>query len=491
MATEGARRAPPATETSAEVDEVPVRGSITSLAPGEILEGKYQLLRKLEEGGMGVVWVAHNVGLDAHVALKLLREEGGDPEAAERLLVEARAAARLDHPGILRIFDVGRTAGGDPFLVMELLDGEALADTLGRDGFLEPVLTVRTLLPIVGALGALHARGMLHRDIKPENIFLARDDSGRWQPKLIDFGLARLGGRGGITQRGIAVGTPGYMAPEQLMGNEVDARTDLWAVCVVLYETLSGRLPFGPLTPAALLGAMLANRPRPLTEGGRIDAGLWEIVARGFERPAHRWSSALEVGRALALWLWDRGVTDDISGVSLRSTWLGEDDVRRVSHVSQVRTARFPALLAARGATAEVPTPEPAPARSEVPIEPADPPANTSGSPAPVLEEAPREARRTATLALALALAAVAAGALAIAAVRRAPQVASLPAEPQASAPVPIGEPAAPPALSAAPEVTTAAASATPAAPPRAPKRSPRGAGSVANPDADLKNPFR
>src|SRR5580704_16270378 len=201
-------------------------------AVGDTIDRKYQLVRPLEKGGMGEVWVAHNLALDVQVALKLILPEHGSELADERLLREARAAARLDHPAVVRVFDVGRAAGGEPYLVMELLEGEALAETLGREARIEPIAAVRTLLPIAGALVAMHAKGMVHRDVKPENIFFSRDDAGRTQPKLIDFGVAKLDERSGLrklTRRGALVGTPDYMSPEQVQG-QTDARADIWAL---------------------------------------------------------------------------------------------------------------------------------------------------------------------------------------------------------------------------------------------------------------------
>jgi serine/threonine-protein kinase len=333
----------------------------SAYAPGDRIADRYQLLRMLDQGGMGVVWVAHHLALDVHVALKLVRPEAGSAHAADRLLVEAQAAARLNHPAILRVIDVGKTASGDPFLVMELLEGECLADVIEREEVLDPVTTVRTILPIADALDAMHGKGILHRDVKPENIFLARTDSGRWQPKVIDFGVAKLEQRATrrITRRGMAVGTPSYMSPEQLKGEEVDGRADVWALSVVLYETLTGALPFEAETHVLLLMALLGNNPRPLSAHGVDDDELWAIVRRGLAPLDERWPSVRALGEALARWLWARGVTHDITGVALRSGWL------------DAREAPEPPRLA--------PTPPP----GETP--PAPPPRDTPPAPAPRL----------------------------------------------------------------------------------------------------------
>ena len=294
-----------------------------SHAPGERIAGKYQLIRTLDQGGMGVVWVAHHLGLDIHVALKLVRPEVESPEAVERLVLEAQAAARLRHPAIVQILDVGRTDEGDPFLVMELLDGECLADILDREGRIDVVTALRVILPIAGALQAMHAKGILHRDVKPDNIFLSRDDAGRWQPKLIDFGLARIDDRrraGRITQRGAVVGTPVYLSPERIRGEEADARDDVWALCVVLYLSVTGELPFDGDNVLDLFAALAQGEPRSLASHGVTDPALWDILRRGLSRRAARWPSMLALEEALTFELLERGATKDIAGLELRPT---------------------------------------------------------------------------------------------------------------------------------------------------------------------------
>ena len=158
--------------------------------PGQVIAQKYRLERCLGEGGQGSVWRAENLVLELPVALKLVHPEAVHGLVPDRLFREARAAAMLGHPAIVRIFDVGRTADGLPFLVMELLRGESLADELTRTERLSPARALRLLLPIADGLAAAHAERIVHRDVKPDNIFIAV--SGDWiQPKLLDFGLAR------------------------------------------------------------------------------------------------------------------------------------------------------------------------------------------------------------------------------------------------------------------------------------------------------------
>lgn len=292
-----------------------------------VIADKYQLVRRLGMGGMGVVWVAHNRVLDVHVAIKVIDlEQAQNPERiGARLLQEARAAARLAHPAICRVFDFGRTEAGDPFIVSELLHGETLGDLMATRGRVGAVQAVQLLLPVFDGLSLAHAKGIVHRDIKPDNIFLSRDDVSRLQPKLLDFGIARLvDADHQITMDGTLLGTPDYMSPEQARGEaDVDHRTDIWSAAVVLYELVSGERPFPGDNYNALLWAIVHESPRPLTETAAGDPELWAILGRALAKDRdERWGSLRELGEALARWLIDRGVTEDVCGGSLRTAWM-------------------------------------------------------------------------------------------------------------------------------------------------------------------------
>jgi serine/threonine-protein kinase len=293
--------------------------------PGDVIAGKYQLNRILGQGGMGEVWVARNRDLDADVAIKLIRAESSADDSADRLLREAQAAARLSGPAIVRVFDFGKTQYGDPYIVMELLEGEDLSHALKRRGRLSPIKAVRIMLPICQALANAHSVGIVHRDLKPENIFLAKTPGGQVQPKLLDFGVAKVGRAFStrLTQTGAMLGSPLYMSPEHARGDEVDYRADIWAFCVVLYEVITGRAPFDGKNYNAVLYAIIANEPPATTTFGAGDDNLWKAVRRGMRKdPDQRWSSMDELGRALAGWLLAHDTADDITGVSLQATWL-------------------------------------------------------------------------------------------------------------------------------------------------------------------------
>jgi serine/threonine-protein kinase len=295
--------------------------------PGMVIAQKYELGHRLGQGGMGSVWTARDRTLDIDVALKLLRRELVTPVLARRMLREARTAAKFRHPAIVRITDFGTADGGVPFLVMELLRGESLSERIRRMGRLDPDTAIQLLLPVAHGLEAAHRNSVVHRDLKPENVLLAELDSGV-QPKLLDFGVAKVEspGQTRLTSSGVAVGSPSYMSPEQAQGLEADARSDIWSFCVVLYEAVTGVLPFTHANHNGLMQCIINSDPEPLSCHGLRVPGLWPIVERGLSKdPLRRWQSMCALGRELAMWLLARGITEDATGRSLRSAWLEGD----------------------------------------------------------------------------------------------------------------------------------------------------------------------
>jgi serine/threonine-protein kinase len=326
---------------------------------GDVIAEKYELVKELAAGGMGSLWVARNLALDAEVALKLVRAEVATKELEERFLFEARILARLRHPNIVRVFDFGRSSRGDPFIVMELLIGETLGRVLERQHRLPATDALRLLLPIADALATAHQKDIVHRDIKPENVFLAEDE-GRLQPKILDFGIAKLAVHGPnteerrLTQTGVIVGSPEYLSPEQARGlEEVDHRSDIWSLSVVIYETVTGELPFDGKNYHALLRSIIEGEPNPTTELGAGDQALWDLVRVGLAKePADRYATMRELGTAFARWLYSHGVEEDVCGHSLKSTWLvsGPD----MPALGRARLSTMP------GPTTTPPTPLPA-----------------------------------------------------------------------------------------------------------------------------------
>ncbi len=236
---------------------------------GQTVAEKYFVHQLLGRGGMGQVYKATHLTLDRPVVLKILdRSLLADPSIVQRFHREARAASRLNHPNSISVIDFGQAADGVLFIAMEYLPGRSLARVIAEEFPLEPARIVKIGSQILAALTEAHALGILHRDLKPENVMVeSRRDEADFV-KVLDFGIAKLnepGEAGGprLTQAGMVCGTPGYMSPEQARGEEVDARGDLYSVGVILYELVTGKLPFEAETPIALVSKVLVELPTP------------------------------------------------------------------------------------------------------------------------------------------------------------------------------------------------------------------------------------
>jgi len=269
--------------------------TIATLPAGHTV-GRYRLLGVLGAGGMGTVYRAHDSRLARDVALKFLPPHlSAQPGARERLLVEARAAAGLEHPNVCSIHEIGETADGRPFIAMPCYEGETLKERLGREP-LGSEEAVSIASQIARGLAAAHARGIVHRDVKPGNVMLCADGTVR----LLDFGLAKVSDVS-ITGPNVTPGTIAYMSPEQARGAVVDTRTDLWSLGVVLYEMLAGRRPFPQEDHRMVIQAIVHERPTPIGQRRSGTPGwLAHLVERLLEKePGLRYQSADELLRDL------------------------------------------------------------------------------------------------------------------------------------------------------------------------------------------------
>jgi len=268
---------------------------------GQLLDGSYEVLRVIGEGGMGRVYEARHTRLHTkRFAVKLLHHElARQPDVVTRFQREAEAASVLTHPNVVGVYDVNTSADGRPYIVAELLQGEDLGSHLDRVGKLSTVDAVHIVRQVCHALGAAHASGIVHRDVKPENVFLAGPNA---TVKVLDFGISKvLETSDGLTKTGTVMGTPDYMAPEQARGDRVDSRADIYAVGAILYRALTGRKPFEGNDAMSILTAVLTQEPeRPSTLNPKIPLSLELIVQQTMAKtPSQRFATMEALEQAL------------------------------------------------------------------------------------------------------------------------------------------------------------------------------------------------
>jgi eukaryotic-like serine/threonine-protein kinase len=280
------------------------------LQAGDLISGKYRLLRLLGSGGMGSVWAARNELTDRDFAIKFLHPKLADnKEALQRFFLEARACGQIKHPAVVDVYDMGQAEDGSPYLVMELLEGEGFDQRLSRAGCFRPSEAAMWIAFVSRGLEEAHVRGLVHRDLKPGNIFFALDDRGDVIPKLLDFGVSKATGTTPngeaelvLTSTGAVLGSPAYMSPEQARGDgDVDGRSDVWSLGVILYEALTGKMPFDAANYNALMVAIITEPHRPLLEvAPGVPAELSQIVDHALAKDRNaRISTAREVAERL------------------------------------------------------------------------------------------------------------------------------------------------------------------------------------------------
>ena len=272
---------------------------------GAVIDDRYEVLSVIGEGGMGRVYRIRHRRLGRTFALKALRPElSTDKVLTQRFVQEARAAAVVVHPNVVQINDFGTLSTGQPYFVMELLEGRTLTRILRDEGPIDPQRCVVIARQIAEALGVAHAMSVIHRDLKPDNVMLIRPTGSRMTVKVLDFGLAKVAANTRLTRPGVVFGTPHYMSPEQASGESYDHRVDVYALGIIIFEMVTGRVPFEADTYMGVLSKHLyAVPPRVREFHGPFGAipEIEDIISRCLaKKPADRWPSMTELARTLS-----------------------------------------------------------------------------------------------------------------------------------------------------------------------------------------------
>jgi serine/threonine-protein kinase len=298
--------------------------SLTSdlFAPGDIIAERYRVVAPIGRGAMGTVYRVEHVQIGKVMAIKLLHPEAEqNPESVARFHREAESASRLNHPNTVHVFDFGRTKSGSLYLVMEYVDGDDLAKVIEKEGPMPFGRVAYLCAQVAGSVADAHAAGIVHRDLKPENIVVREGPDGE-TATVLDFGLAKLF-EGSIetqvTSSGTIVGTPYYMSPEQIQGQEIDGRSDVYALGAIMYECLVGKPPFEAPNPVGILSKHLSEEPlRPSARSPlSVPAEADEIIMRCLAKdPARRYQTAEELKRDLLAYLAAVGSGDSRLGAA-------------------------------------------------------------------------------------------------------------------------------------------------------------------------------
>ncbi len=298
----------PANARFCETDGTALRSAAPSAdLVGAIVADRYCILRKLGEGGMGQVYLAEHVKMGRKSALKVLHPGlVSDVDAISRFNREAANASRINHPNVTAVYDFGETPDGLIYLAMEFVDGPSLTTLIAQQGAIAPTRAAEIVRQAADALAAAHDMGIVHRDLKPDNIMLARTRDGGDLVKVVDFGIAKAAGNTAqnVTKTGLVVGTPAYMSPEQLAGDTLDGRSDIYSLALVAFNMLTGTLPFPSESAQESMIMRLTDQPKTLADM-RPEVGwpaaVQDVMDRALQRLAQdRYQSASEFGNALS-----------------------------------------------------------------------------------------------------------------------------------------------------------------------------------------------
>jgi serine/threonine-protein kinase len=281
-----------------------------SLIGAEVDNGEYRITERIGTGGMGSVYKAEQPSMNRLVAIKVLHPRFANrDDLVSRFRREARAMSQLSHPNTARVYKFGQLPDGAAYFVMDYMEGKNLAHVVRAEGPMEPDRAINVMIQVCGALDEAHRAGIIHRDLKPENIFLTQQGGTNDFPKVLDFGLAKVSekqmGRGSmmLTQQGMVFGTPEFMSPEQTQGEQLDRRSDIYSLGLILYELLTGKLPFDAEKPIDIMRAHVQDKPIPLNsrvDGKRFSLELEEVIGKSISKKKEgRYETAVDFAVAL------------------------------------------------------------------------------------------------------------------------------------------------------------------------------------------------
>lgn len=322
---------------------------------GRKLHGTIEIIRRIGEGGMGYVYEAYQAHLERRLAVKVMTpEHARNPVASEYFIREAKSASRLRHPNIIQIIDFGKEDDETLFLAMEFIPGRPLTDILAEEFPLTPKRVANILTQTLSGLEEAHAQGIVHRDLKPDNLMVERTRSKEDFVKILDFGIAKItenedSNQAKLTQAGIVYGTPEYLSPEQAQALKLDRRTDIYSLGVMLYEMMTGQVPFMADSPVKILTKHVFEEPRRPNEiaGGRIAPTMENIILKAMKKdPKERFDNALDMFRALV-----RREQEILSskGLGADANWVPGGELTGMFQAIEVKDMPAPARSPQRG----------------------------------------------------------------------------------------------------------------------------------------------